>query len=330
MGHGQRADHAGRVSTARSLPAGQTPAHSGAAAAHANTRRDGSTRSTKAAERELGLLRSHLRKGADPAGWQPRDLSGQILAMITEDISKGLTPDEVCDAAAEMLGTTAKDAADLSDANPVEAEHVANQLRANYPEKALSWIADATWIGPVEVPQDRVNYASKDSWAASHEPGAVKRFAARIKAGTGHTHPVVMVQEPGESKADVVDGHHRTLAYASLGRKVKAYVGFTPEGDHRWRETHSFQVHQGADPMNKAGGAGPKGPGTASGNPENTADPRFPLAVTSGIGVGRYRDDNTDDQAWPGWFTDAQMAAEYARTLAVSLASAVNAGNLAR
>jgi 8-oxo-dGTP pyrophosphatase MutT (NUDIX family) len=330
MGHGQRADHAGRVSTARSLPAGQTPAHSGAAAVHANTRRAGSTRSAKAAERELSLLRSHLRKGASPADWEPRDLSGQILAMITEDIAKGLTPDEVCDAAAAMLGDAAKDAADLSDANPVEAEHVANQMRANYPEKALRWIADATWIGPVEVPQDRVNYESRDSWAASHEPGAVKRFAQHIKNGTGHTHPVVMVQEPGESKADVVDGHHRTLAYEKLGRKVKAYIGFVPEGDHRWRETHSFQVHQGADPANKAGGAGPKGPAGASGDPDNTAEPEPPPANSGPPNGSHPTPPDAAKQEWPGWFSDAQLAAEYARTLSASLAAAVNAGNLAR
>jgi SPP1 gp7 family putative phage head morphogenesis protein len=498
MGHGQRADHASRVGTARALPAGQTPAHSGAAAAHANTRRDGSTR--KAAERELGLLRSHLRKGAELGGWERRALSGTILAMITEDITKGLSPDEACDVAAGMLGAgarkaagyslssrsgmisldlpegtiqpvpggvddhhitivylgpdvddeqwayactrareaaasapgpmsgmvsgigsfppsdssdglvpawagvmlpdasqlrgtledlsasehatwaphvtlayiepgedlpepvpatmvtfthlsvhrgddverfplgvgpVAKDAADLSDPNPVEAEHVANQMRANYPEKAIGWIAGATWIGPVEVPQDRVNFAGKDSWAASHEPGAVKRFASAIKHGSGHTHPVVMVQEPGEGKADVVDGHHRTLAYAKLGRPVKAYVGFVPEGDHRWRETHSFQVHQGASRANKAGGAGPKGPGHASGSRGNTAGPGLPLAAVPGPDASRgaggsHRDDGTGGQAWPGWFSDSQLAAEYARTLTASLAAAVNAGNLAR
>jgi 2'-5' RNA ligase len=422
MGHGQRADHAARVGTARALPAGQTPAHSGAAAAHAQTRRDGSTRSTKAAERELGLLRSHLRKGADPGGWERRELPAVVLAMITEDISKGLSPDEACDIAGTVLGEgtrkasgyslsprsgmisldipdgtirpvpggvddhhltvvylgpdvddeqwayacarareaaasapgplsgvisgigsfppsdssdgkvpawagvvlpgaerlrnaledlsasehatwkphvtlayvepgedlpeavpvtpvtfnclsahrgddverfplgtpVAKDAADLSDPNPVEAEHVRNQMRANYPEKAIAWISAATWIGPVQVPQGRVNYAGRDSWAASHEPGAVKRFTKHIRTGTGHTHPVVMVQEPGESKADVVDGHHRTLAYEKLGRPVTAYIGFTPAGDHRWRETHSSQIHSGPDPLNKAGGAGPK------------------------------------------------------------------------
>jgi ParB-like nuclease domain len=177
-------------------------------------------------------------------GWQHAD--GSISHDDGESVS-------------EKMDSVAKDAADLSDPNPVEAEHVKNQMRANYPEKAIGWISAATWIGPVQVPQGRVNFAGRDGWAASHEPGAVKRFTRHIKAGTGHTHPVVMVQEPGESKADVVDGHHRTLAYEKLGRPVTAYIGFTPQGDHRWRETHSSQVHQGADRANKAGGAGPKG-----------------------------------------------------------------------
>lgn len=144
-----------------------------------------------------------------------------------------------------------KDAADLTDANEAEAEHVMNQMRVNYPEKAIGWMRDARWIGPVEVPHDRVDYGDEESWAASHQPDAVTRFAAHIKAGTGHTHPVVMVQKPGENKVEIVDGHHRTLAYRKLGRKVKAYIGFVPRDEGPWDETHSFQVHQGTDPANK-------------------------------------------------------------------------------
>jgi len=155
-----------------------------------------------------------------------------------------------------------KDAADLTDPNEVEAEHIANQLRKNYPEKAIRWVYGARWIGPVQIPQDRIDCDDEDSWAASHDPEAVARFADDIKNGTGHTHPVVMVQVPGESKAAIVDGHHRALAYRKLGRPVKAYVGFVPEGDDRWEETHSFQIHQGADLANKAGG-GPRAAGLA-------------------------------------------------------------------
>ena len=145
----------------------------------------------------------------------------------------------------------AKGASDPHDPNPVEAEHVKNQLRKNYPEKALAWMDAAVWIGPVQIPLDRIDMADEKSWAAAHQSGAVRRFTSQIRAGTGRTDPVVMIQEPGKNKANVVDGHHRTLAYQSLKRPVPAYVGFVPEGDRRWEETHSSQVHQGSDRGNR-------------------------------------------------------------------------------
>jgi SPP1 gp7 family putative phage head morphogenesis protein len=145
-----------------------------------------------------------------------------------------------------------KDAADLSDPNSVEAEHVMNQMRKNYPENSIQWMKKATWIGPVLIPHDRIDYAGKDGWAASHQPKTVARFAQEIREGCGHCHPVVMVQKPGEMKVQVIDGHHRTLAYRKLGQKVKAYVGRVSADKGPWDETHSFQIHQGASPMNKS------------------------------------------------------------------------------
>ena len=156
-----------------------------------------------------------------------------------------------------------KDAADLTDPNPVDAEHVINQMRKNYPEKALGWMKDAKWIGPVLIPQDRIDDDDIDSWAASHQPGAVKEFASDIKHGRAHLHPVVAVQEPGDDKIKIIDGHHRTLAYRKLGQPVKAYVGFVDRDGGPWDETHSFQFHQGADPANKAAAAGPAAAGLA-------------------------------------------------------------------
>ncbi len=149
-------------------------------------------------------------------------------------------------------GQAAKDAADLTDPNPVEPEHVKNQLRRNYPEKALGWIDDARWTGPVLIPQDRIDDSDQDSWAASHQPARVKEFAREIKHNRGHLHPVVAVQEPGGSKVVVIDGHHRTLAYRKLGQPVKAYVGFVGSNGGPWDETHSYQFHQGASPANKS------------------------------------------------------------------------------
>jgi len=150
----------------------------------------------------------------------------------------------------------AKNAADPHDANPVEAEHVMNQMRHNYPEKALGWMATARWIGPIEVPQDRIDYDDVDSWAASHQGARVKEFAKQIKKGKGHTHPVVAVQEPGENRVKVIDGHHRTLAYQRLKKPIRAYVGFVDSDGGPWDQTHVYQENQGASPANKAKGHG--------------------------------------------------------------------------
>ena len=124
-------------------------------------------------------------------------------------------------------------------------------MRVNYPEKALGWITDARWIGPVNIPLDRVDFEDSPSWAAAHESGRVKHFAKEIKHGRSHLHPVVAVQEPGDPKIKVIDGHHRALAYRKLGKPVKAYVGFVTADGGPWDETHSSQVHHGGDPANK-------------------------------------------------------------------------------
>ena len=149
-------------------------------------------------------------------------------------------------------GKTVKGAADLSDANPVDAEHVKALMERNFPGEALGWVKDARWIGPIEVPQDRIDTDDEESWAASHQPDAVKRFAKHIKHGTGHTQPVILVQHPGSQKALIIDGHHRTLAYRRLGRPVKAYVGMVGKITPEIRETHLHQINQGASPANKS------------------------------------------------------------------------------
>jgi 2'-5' RNA ligase len=145
-----------------------------------------------------------------------------------------------------------KGAADLADPNPVEAEHVMNQMRRNYPEKSIGWMKDARWIGPVAIPLDRIDFDDQDKWAANHEKARVKHFAKQIKKGDAHLHPAVAVQEPGDDKIKIIDGHHRTLAYKKLGMPVKAYVGFVDSDGGPWDKTHVFQFHQGQDPQNKA------------------------------------------------------------------------------
>jgi SPP1 gp7 family putative phage head morphogenesis protein len=74
---------------------------------------------------------------------------------------------------------------------------------------------------------------------------------------------------------------------------------------------------------------------TAGGGTGNTDEPGPPPAAVPGRDASRtnggsQRDDGSAAQSWPGWFSDSQLAAEYARTLTAALTAAVNAGNLAR
>ena len=209
---------------------------------------------------------AELRRHCDWSGhvYNLETVDGWYFAngIIAHNCRCALAPAAIGAVTLAAVPVLVKNAADLTDPNPVEPEHVKNQLRKNYPEHALGWIDDARWIGPVLIPQDRVDYDDVGSWAASHQPDRVKQFTADIKHERAHLHPVVAVQEPGDDKVKIIDGHHRTLAYKKLGRPVKAYVGFVDHDGGPWDETHSFQFHQGADPANKTT-AGPTAAGLA-------------------------------------------------------------------
>lgn len=127
---------------------------------------------------------------------------------------------------------------------------VMNLMSGNFPPEALTWVDDATWTGPVDVPMSEIDFDDEDSWAAAHQSDRVAHFKDRINAGNP-PHPVILVTVPGDNRKKVVDGHHRVLAYKALNKPVPAYVGKVTNGDDSWEETHSSQVHQGTNEANK-------------------------------------------------------------------------------
>lgn len=128
-------------------------------------------------------------------------------------------------------------------------------MSRNFPDDAIEWVNDTRWTVEI-VPLHDVDFDNEDSWAAHHEQDRVRHFADRIEHGDS-VKPPIMVRVPGKHRLRIVDGHHRTLAYRLLGKPVPAFVGAVHEGDDRWMETHSSQIHQGDDPANK--GKKPKG-----------------------------------------------------------------------
>jgi len=136
---------------------------------------------------------------------------------------------------------------------PVPAATITARLAHNYPPDALEWVGQARWTGPQDVPLSRLDFDDTDKWAAHHEQARVAHFANRMRAGR-HVNPAVVVVEPDDRRAIVIDGHHRALAARQLGRPLHAYVGHVNRAGGPWTSTHLYQRHSGADPMNKAGG----------------------------------------------------------------------------
>jgi 2'-5' RNA ligase len=81
----------------------QTPSHSAAISGAAEAAAHVAGSSGKAALSELDALARHVRKGRDPATWQPVHIPGSVMAMITEDVTKGLDVATVLTAAREFL-----------------------------------------------------------------------------------------------------------------------------------------------------------------------------------------------------------------------------------
>ncbi len=77
---------------------GDTPAHT-AARAHQNAGKA----PAKAVRAELDALARHLRKGRDVGTWRADHIPGAVLAMVAEDLTKGLTVDEAVDVAASVV-----------------------------------------------------------------------------------------------------------------------------------------------------------------------------------------------------------------------------------
>ena len=183
-------------------------------------------------------------------------MTGPLVAMTAADLHALQAGGTVCGRGAAAIAGAAlmlgKNAADFTDATPVDAEHVYLQLAANFPASAIQWVRRATWAGPVWVPWGRIDTDDEEKWAASHEPGRVAEFARQIKDHSGHVAPSVLVQEPDGGRAFIVDGHHRALARRRLGQRVLAYLGtISPRDRMAALETHSCQIHHGTDPANK-------------------------------------------------------------------------------
>lgn len=130
------------------------------------------------------------------------------------------------------------------------ASAVYDQMSENFPPEAIEWIKNIRWMGPTEIPPGQFDTSNYDTWATSHQPDKVAKFQKKIRDGE-NVNPVVVVKGPDHDHVKIIDGHHRFTAYRGLGQPVPAYIGYVPEQDGPWMETHSYQIHQGDHPANK-------------------------------------------------------------------------------
>jgi len=216
-----------------------------------------------------GIQNVSANTGVPPAGKGVHPVVGSVPARTPRPMSPHSEPPEVFNPGDTVeqwdpdresdvvhdLPQAHKGAADIGDPNPVEWRHVYAMMEGNFPDKALEWVKHSTWVGPVQVPWERVDDDSIDTWAASHQPDTVARFAREIAKGGAHTNPSVLVQRADhpDGRAIIIDGHHRAMArHFKLNKPVLAYVGTVPARYmDQALETHSSQVHQGSDPGNR-------------------------------------------------------------------------------
>jgi len=205
--------------------------------------------------------------GASPSAKAgPRPVVGSVPAETPHPVSPHVDAPEPYDPAESVAVETdqgigyypqpkkkksAGGPADYSDPNPVDAEHVYVQMAKNFPPDAIQWVKRARWIGPVNIPWERIDDDDVESWAASHQPEKVKEFEDLIKSHSGHVAPSVTIQDNDSPKAIIIDGHHRALARKNLKMPVLSYVGMIdPKDRQAAEETHSKQIHSGSDPKN--------------------------------------------------------------------------------
>lgn len=167
----------------------------------------------------------------------------------------------------------------------VPARVVYNQMRGNFPDRAIRWILGATWV-IADVPHELIDYHDEKKWAAAHQPGHVRQFIRDYESGA-RVSPPVMVDQPGKRHLVVVDGHHRTMARQKMGKPaVRAYVGTLSRRGGPALRTYQLQRHSGDDPQNKSFTAGNLGlPGNVSGLTPLTAEGQRQGAYVAGLAV---------------------------------------------
>jgi hypothetical protein len=189
------------------------------------------------------------------------ELSEKLEESIQAGDFAALDPQEATAAGNKMAQTTAQappgtvdktapglsgnpimsDGGHLSTGQHVDSNVVFDQLAQDYHDKDIQFVKQIPWVDKSEVPLSSIDFSNKDNWQASKEPDQVQMFVDKIK--DGFDKPIILVNNPSNNnKMQVVDGHHRSLAYLQLNRPVPAYVGQIGQDRGPWDKLHAKQV----------------------------------------------------------------------------------------
>lgn len=108
----------------------------------------------------------------------------------------------------------------------------------DFPASAVAWMYRSSWVGPVDVPVDHVDFDSK--MMEGIDPQKVQKMVKKLQGGK-NLKPVILVMVPGQNRLQLADGHHRFLADEEDGKTVRAFVGTVPEGENGWQTMHEQQ-----------------------------------------------------------------------------------------
>lgn len=123
---------------------------------------------------------------------------------------------------------------------------VFEQAAEDYPPAAMAWMHHASWSGPAAVPLDHIDPTPK--WMQGADPDKVQVFVKKLQDGK-KLKPVIFVKTPGGTKLQLVDGHHRYLASATLGKPLRGFIGTVTEEHGDWETMHDHQLNAD-DPKN--------------------------------------------------------------------------------
>lgn len=114
------------------------------------------------------------------------------------------------------------------------------QMKEDYPESSIQWMAKYDWQWPKAVPLNQIDYSNKASWSAQSDKMKIDVFKKKMTKGV--LKPVILVRPLHAKKYIVVDGHHRALTSLELERPLMAWTVDVDAVNGPWDEMHSSQT----------------------------------------------------------------------------------------